>query len=42
VATARAAGQGAYAGTLPTVHSDRFYEALGEDFSICYRVIQRK
>ncbi len=42
VATARAAGRGAYAGALPTVHNDRYHEALGPDFTECYRFMQRK
>jgi hypothetical protein len=42
VATARKAGRGAYAGALPTLHNDRYHEALGADFTECYRYMQRK
>ena len=42
VATARAAGRGAYAGALPTIHNDRFHPALGPDFTESYRFVQRK
>ncbi|EEW26706.1 hypothetical protein [Rhodobacter ferrooxidans] len=40
--TARAAGMGAWAGALPTVHNDRYHGALGPDFTECYRFMQRK
>jgi len=39
---ARAAGRGAYAGALPCIHNDRYHEALGADFTECYRHMQRK
>lgn len=42
VAAAHAAGRGAYAGALPTVHNDQFHPALGSDFTECYRFMQRK
>lgn len=42
VATARAAGRGAYAGALPCIHNDRYHAALGEDYRACYRYMQRK
>lgn len=42
VATARAAGCGAYAGALPTLHNDRHHPALGDDFTECYRFMQSK
>lgn len=42
VATARAAGRGCYAGALPTVHNDRYHDALGPDFTAAYRFMQRK
>lgn len=42
VQTARAAGQGAYAGALPCIHNDRYHDALGPDFTECYRFMQRK
>lgn len=40
--TARAAGRGAYAGALPTLHNDRYHGALGADFDEAYRFVQRK
>lgn len=40
--TARAAGRTAYAGALPCIHNDRYHEALGPDFTQCYRYMQRK
>ena len=42
VQTARAAGQGAYAGALPCIHNDRYHGALGADFDEAYRFMQRK
>ncbi|MBK6466111.1 MAG: hypothetical protein IPF96_03910 [Rhodobacter sp.] len=42
VAQARNCGLHAWAGALPTVHNDRFHEALGPDFTECYRAMQRK
>lgn len=42
VAQARARGLRAWAGALPTVHNDRYHEALGDDFAECYRFLQRK
>ena len=42
VATARAAGRGCYAGALPTIHNDRYHDALGPDFTESYRFMQRK
>lgn len=42
VATARAIGRTAYAGSLPAVHNDRYHEALGDDYRDCYRSMQRK
>lgn len=42
VQTARAAGRGAYAGALPTIHNDRYHGALGIDFDDAYRFIQSK
>lgn len=40
--TARAAGKGAYAGALPCIHNDRYHNALGPDFTECYRFMQHK
>ena len=42
VQSARAAGQGAYAGALPCIHNDRYHGALGDDFDAAYRFMQRK
>lgn len=42
VQIARAAGKGAYAGALPTVHNDRYHEALGQDFDDAYAYMQKK
>ena len=42
VQTARAVGQGAYAGALPCIHNDRYHHALGADFDEAYRFMQRK
>ncbi|MFT4148689.1 MAG: hypothetical protein QM656_00715 [Paracoccaceae bacterium] len=42
VQIARAAGKGAYAGALPTVHNDRHHDALGRDFDEAYAFMQRK
>ena len=42
VATARAAGRGSYAGALPTIHNDRYHDALGPDFTESYRFMQHK
>jgi len=42
VAQARARGLRAWAGALPTVHNDRYHEALGHDFIESYRFMQRK
>ena len=42
VTQARAAGRVAYAGGLPCIHNDRYHEALGPDFTECYRHQQRK
>lgn len=40
--TARLAGRGAYAGALPTIHNDRYHEALGRDFDEAYRFMRKK
>ena len=42
VQTARSRGLRAYAGGLPTIHNDRYHEALLADFDECYRYMQRK
>lgn len=42
VQSARAKGLHAYAGALPTVHNDRYHEALKSDFVECYRAMQSK
>ncbi len=42
VQQARARGLGAFAGTLPTIHNDRYHDALGPDFTLCYKAMQRK
>lgn len=42
VTQARARGLRAWAGALPTVHNDRYHEALGPDFSESYRYLQHK
>ena len=42
VTQARARGLHAYAGALPTIHNDRYHEALGADFGECYRAMRRK
>ena len=42
VQTARARGLHAYAGALPTIHNDRYHEALQSDFVDCYQFMRRK
>ncbi len=42
VQTARARGLHAYAGALPTIHNDRYHEALRDDFVECYQFMRRK
>ena len=42
VQTARSRGLRAYAGALPTIHNDRYHEALQSDFVECYRYMQSK
>lgn len=42
VQTARARGLHAYAGALPTIHNDRYHEALRNDFVECYQFMRRK
>ena len=42
VTQARARGLHAWAGSLPCIHNDRYHEALGPDFTECYRALQRK
>jgi len=42
VTTARARGLHAYAGALPTIHNDRYHEALQSDFVECYTYMRRK
>ncbi len=42
VQTARARGLHAYAGALPTIHNDRYHEALKGDFVECYQFMRRK
>ncbi len=42
VTTARAKGLHAYAGALPTIHNDRYHEALKEDFVECYQYMRSK
>jgi glycosyltransferase involved in cell wall biosynthesis len=42
VTQARAKGLNAYAGALPTIHNDRYHEALKEDFVECYQYMRRK
>lgn len=42
VTQARAKGMTAHAGALPCIHNDRYHEALGPDFTACYRYMQRK
>lgn len=42
VASARARGLRAWAGGLPVIHNDRYHQALGPDFTLSYRHMQRK
>lgn len=42
VCQAREAGQGAYALGLPSIHNDRFHDALGRDFTESYRWMQAR
>jgi hypothetical protein len=42
VQAARAQGMASYAAGLPCIHNDRYHGALGQDFTDCYRFIQRK
>ena len=42
VQTARARGLHAYAGALPTIHNDRYHEALQGDFVECYQYMRLK
>ena len=42
VQSARARGLHAYAGALPTIHNDRYHEALRNDFVECYQFMRRK
>ena len=42
VTQARARGLHAYAGALPTIHNDRYHEALGTDFDTAYHFLQAK
>lgn len=42
VTQARARGLRAWAGALPCIHNDRFHPALGRDFRLAYRAMQRK
>lgn len=42
VTQARSRGLHAYAGALPTIHNDRYHEALREDFVECYQAMRAK
>lgn len=42
VTQARAKGLHAYAGALPTIHNDRYHDALREDFVECYQAMRKK